>query len=233
MIRPFAAEGVAERSLIVRLRLDQLLVCVLLPLLFAVRVFNLEYNTLFVDEAIYAVVGRDLLAGIRDPSPLGWMYGSYLYPALAGLMNELGGVIGLRALSALFSTLAAAFVYLATVRLFGGEPAVWATVIFGLTAISINTGQFAVYDAPVIPALAAAFYLIVRAAPPRAPAAPGRGLLPDSRHSRQVLRRALPARPLLRRSRVRAAPGAYAAPLSGLVLLADGGHDRRVCADHR
>jgi hypothetical protein len=169
MIRPFAAEGAAERPLIVRLRLDQLLVCVLLPLLFAVRVFNLEYNTLFVDEAIYAVVGRDLLAGIRDPSPLGWMYGSYLYPALSGLMNELGGVIGLRALSALFSTLAAAFVYLATVRLFGGEPAVWATVIFGLTAISIDTGQFAVYDAPVIPALAAAFYLIVRAAeaPPR------------------------------------------------------------------
>ncbi len=169
MIRPFAAEGAVERPFLVRLRLDQLLVLILLPLIFGIRVFNLQYNTLFVDEAIYAIVGRDILAGAADNSTLGWMYGSYLYPTLTALMNNLGGVVGMRVLSAVFSTIAAAFVYLATTRLFGGESAVWATMIFGLTAISIDTGQFAVYDAPVIPALAATFYLIVRAAeaPPR------------------------------------------------------------------
>lgn len=169
MLKPFEVGVLAERPLIVRPRLDQLLVLVLLPLIFAVRVVNLRYNTLFVDEAIYATVGRAVLHGGGNTNALGWMYGSYLYPALAGFVDQLGGVVGLRLLSAVFSTIAAALIYLATERLFGGEPAIWATLIFGLTAISVDTGQFAVYDAPVIPALAAALYLIVRAAeaPPR------------------------------------------------------------------
>jgi hypothetical protein len=169
MILPFEAARAAERPFSVRLRLDQLLVLLLLPLIFAVRVVDVNYNTLFVDEAIYAIVGRDLLAGVADYSNLGWMYGSFLYPMMAGMVDSLGGVAGMRLLSATFSTLAAGFIYLATTRLFGGEAGVWATLIFGLTAISINTGQFAVYDAPVVPALAAALYCIVRAAeaPPR------------------------------------------------------------------
>lgn len=169
MIQPFETGHRGERALSVSMRLDQVLMLALLVLIFGVRVVNLQYNTLFVDEAIYATVGRDVLAGSSSHSALGWMYGSYLYPALAGAVNELGGVVGLRLMSALLSTLAAALVYLATARLFGGEAAVWAALIFGFTAISIDTGQYAVYDAPVIPALAGALYLVVRAAeaPPR------------------------------------------------------------------
>lgn len=170
MLQPFEARGAAERPLVLSLRLDQILFLVLLVLIFGIRVVNLRYNTLFVDEAIYATVGRDLLAGVGSRGALGWMYGSYLYPLLAGLVNGVGGEVGLRLMSAVLSTVAAALVYFATVRLFGGEAAVWATLVFGFTAISIDTGQYAVYDAPVIPALAAVLYLIVRAAesPPRA-----------------------------------------------------------------
>lgn len=164
MIQSFPAAPSAERPRLLRLRLDQLLALLALPLIFGIRVFDLNYNTLFVDEAIYAIVGRNLLAGAVDTSTLGWMYGSYLYPILAGLVDASGGVTGLRLLSAVFSTLAAGLIYLATTRLFGGESAVWATIIFGLTAISIDVGQFAVYDAPVVPALAGSLYLIVRAA---------------------------------------------------------------------
>jgi len=169
MIQPFETGSAVERPLIVNLRLDQVLFVVLLAVIFGIRIVDLNYNSLFVDEAIYATVGRAVLAGAPNQSALGWMYGSYLYPALAGILDQLFGEVGLRMASALLSTSAAALVYLATARLFGGEAAIWATLIFGLTAISIDTGQYAVYDAPVIPALAAALYLVVRAAeaPPR------------------------------------------------------------------
>lgn len=169
MLKSFESGNAAERPVSVSMRLDQALLLAMLALIFGIRIVNLQYNTLFVDEAIYATVGRDVLAGQGTQGALGWMYGSYLYPALAGMVNELGGEVGLRLMSALLSTLAAALIYLATTRLFGGEAAVWATLLFGFTAISIDTGQYAVYDAPVIPALAGALYLVVRAAeaPPR------------------------------------------------------------------
>jgi len=164
VIQPVEVRAEPGRPFTLSLRADQVLALVLLALIFGVRVANLRYNTLFVDEAIYATVGRDALAGVLSHGALGWMYGSYLYPAIAGLVDSVGGETGLRLLSAILSTGAAALIYAATLRLFGGDAAVWATLCFGFTAISIDTGQYAVYDAPVIPALAGALYLVVRGA---------------------------------------------------------------------
>ncbi len=163
MIQPFEAEGAAERALVVRIRADRLLFLALMVAVVGVRIANLRYNSLFVDEAIYATVGRNFLAGALDSSPLTWMYGSLLYPSLMAGVDSLTGEAGLRLVSVMLSSLATWAVYAATVRLFDGAAAVWATLFFGLTAISIDMGQYAVYDAPVIPVLALCLYLLVRA----------------------------------------------------------------------
>ncbi|NTU82870.1 MAG: phospholipid carrier-dependent glycosyltransferase [Chloroflexales bacterium] len=175
MIQPFEAEGAARRSLAISLRADQVLFLVLMVAIVGVRVANLRYNSLFVDEAIYATVGRNALVGTLDSNPLTWMYGSYLYPTLAAIIDYATGEVGLRLVSVVLSSAAACLVYLATLRLFEPGAAVWATLFFGMTAISIDLGQYAVYDAPVILALACCLYLIVRAA--EAPVASERRLL--------------------------------------------------------
>jgi len=68
------------------------------------------------------------------------------------------------------STLAAAAIYQTTARIFDRESAFWALLIFGMSAISIDVGQFAAYDAPLVLCLAWALFFVVRAAE-----APGAG----------------------------------------------------------
>ena len=121
MSQHFEAELPAERPLRIGLRADQVLFLALLVAIVGVRVSNLSYNSLFVDEAIYATVGRYAMAGAFDAGALRWMYGSYLYPVLAGLFSP-AGATGLRLLSATLSVAAAVWVYLATLRLFGEGP---------------------------------------------------------------------------------------------------------------
>ncbi len=147
-----------------RLKIESGLLLFLLGLIFYIRIANINYNTLFVDEAIYATIGEEAISGVITQDATTWMYGSYLYPSMAAIASHFGGVIGLRALSAVLSTVAAVFVFLTTVRLFGQQAALWAMLVFGLTGGSISLGQLAVYDTLAAPLLAVALYCLVTAA---------------------------------------------------------------------
>lgn len=164
MLQSFETAAKGERGLRIGLRYEQVLFIGMIGLIFAVRVANLGYSTLFVDEAIYVEVGKSALRGAFGQGALGWMYGSYLYPLLAALLNYGAGEAGLRLLSAVCSTAAAVAIYRAGVRLFDSDSAFWAILIFGMTAISIDIGQLAVYDAPLVLLLAGALFFVVRAA---------------------------------------------------------------------
>lgn len=159
----FQAQITQERGRILRVSVDAALLTILLLIIVATRVTNIKYNTLFVDEAIYATIGRYALSGVFDQSVTTWMYGSYLYPVLAAIADYVGGNLALRGLSTLLNVLAAAFVFLATRRLFDQQTALWAMLIFGLTGVSLALGQYAVYDAPAVCLLAAALFCLIKA----------------------------------------------------------------------
>lgn len=164
MTQSFNAQISHEQGIKLGISLNTVLFLLLLFIIFAIRITNLNYNTLFVDEAIYATVGKNVWSGVLSQNATSWMYGSYLYPFIAATVGYLTGeVSGLRGLSAILSTIAAVFVYLATVRLFDKPAALWAMLIFGLTAISIDLGQYAVYDVPAIPLLTIALYCLIGA----------------------------------------------------------------------
>ncbi len=154
----------AESDAPLRITFDSAFFIGLLGATFFIRAFDVLYNTLFVDEANYVLVGRHLLAGDFSDNGLSWISGSYLYPYLAGIADSIGGVLGLRLLSAALSTLAAMFVFLVAKRIFGHTSAMWAMLIFGLTGASISVGQLATYDVLSIAGLAIAFYAVVSAA---------------------------------------------------------------------
>lgn len=160
-----------------RLNLEQALVVALIFVVFTIRAAGITaYNTLFVDEAIYAVVGEDALHGVYDTNASSWLFGSYLYPVAVSLADSLAGVTGMRILSAVLSTASAVCVYFAAKWLFDRTTAVWALVLFGLAGPSISLGQLAVYDAPGAAFLSLAFCLVVVGA-----------LIPGTRSRRSLL----------------------------------------------
>ncbi len=152
-----------EQEAHLRVDLELGLFVVLMGLIFLIRITNIRYNTLFVDEAANVTGARDLLAGLSDRNVIAWFGGSYLYPLISVIASNLAGVAGMRFVSAILTTIAALFVYLTARRLFDRPTALWAALIFGLAGGSISVGQLAVYDIPMLPCLAAALYFVIRA----------------------------------------------------------------------
>lgn len=122
-----------------------------------------SYNSPHIDEAIYVSVGQDALAGVFEQNASAWMFGSYLYPILTAIANDLGGLAGMRLLSALFLTASTLFVYLSGRALFDTQAAVLGALLFALAGPAINLGQLAVIDAPGVLFMAATLYLLVQA----------------------------------------------------------------------
>ncbi len=161
---PITYDHELRNDLKLRIDFESVLLVVLLVLFFSIRLTNIDYNTLFVDEAIYVLVGQHVIDGAPIPNVTSWMYGSYVYPLIAATVDNFLGVAGIRGLSALLSAIAALCVFRATDLLLNRQAALWTTLIFGMTAVSINLGQFAVYDAPAVTLLSIAFYCLARAA---------------------------------------------------------------------
>ena len=151
-----------QRDEKLQIKLEHLQFVFLLMVVIVVRASNLNYNTLFVDEAIYATVGQEALDGQFVQNARSWMFGSYLYPVAAAVADRVGGAIGLRLFSVALSTVATIFVFLTAQRLFNRQTALWTMFIFGLSGASISLGQQAVYDAMGLPFLAMAVYFCVQ-----------------------------------------------------------------------
>lgn len=130
---------------------------------FMVLINDLNYNTLFEDEAINAVVGKDLLGGIYSRNAISFHFGSYLYPALSAIINKAGGVTAIRLASAVLMCLTTAFIYFTTRKLFGRKASLFGMMLFSFSGIILNLGQLAVYDSLALPFLAASLFLLVTA----------------------------------------------------------------------
>lgn len=111
---------------------------------------DLSYNTAFVDEAIYATVGEEVLRGIFWESALSWMGGSYLYPVISALINRLYGLAGVRAFS-YFCLFIAGICGGEIARKIGGRGArIFTVSLFFSSAIVLNLASLGTYDAPAI-----------------------------------------------------------------------------------
>ncbi len=137
---------------------------VILAVTFLLRFDGRQFNTIFYDEAIYATLGREILAGDYSQQPIIWTYGSVLYPAVSAIADNLGGYTALRLLSAFLSTFSAAMVFAIGWRMFGTKAALWGLVLFAVAGPSISLGQFAVYDSLGVALLSAALWALVESA---------------------------------------------------------------------
>jgi 4-amino-4-deoxy-L-arabinose transferase-like glycosyltransferase len=122
---------------------------------------NLEYNTAFVDEAIYATVGEEVLRGIFWESALSWMGGSYLYPIISATINHHLGLAGIRLFSILCMLIAGLTTSKIARQIGGRETEIVALIIFLFTANTLNLGQLGTYDTLSIAFLSLGTYTAV------------------------------------------------------------------------
>jgi hypothetical protein len=125
--------------------------------------------TAFLDEGEYLTVGRLELAHLLHHAPMPdvatYLSGSpVVYPPLAAIANNIGGLAGARLLSLVFILVTTAALYGVTWRLLSSRTAAFfAAALFGWLGTAQFLGAFATYDAMALMLLALATWLGVRA----------------------------------------------------------------------
>ena len=125
-------------------------------------------NTAFQDESLYLWAGRLELAHLAHGSAVPpfqtYFSGSpIIYPPLAALAANVGGLIGARLLSLTFMLATTMLLYFTAKRLFGRGPALAAAALFAVFGLTDQLGAFATYDAMALCLLALAAWLVVMA----------------------------------------------------------------------
>lgn len=137
-------------------------------------------NTAYTDEALYVWAGhmewQHWLHGTDISSlafPRYFSGAPVVYPPVAALFDSAGGLALARILSLLFMAGATVLLWSVTRRLYTPRAAAYAAALFVLVGTGQDLGAFATYDAMAIFLLALAFWLGVRGAYARHPAASG------------------------------------------------------------
>lgn len=118
-----------------------------------ISLLDLNYNSVFIDEAYHITMGHEVLRG--DPCPgCPFATGSVrIHPVLAALGDSAGGIFGARMVNVLFGLMLTAAVYLTAAMLFEGSYALIAAILFICTGQTLYLMKLATYD------MVAAFFL--------------------------------------------------------------------------
>ncbi len=124
-------------------------------------------NTAFQDEGLYIWAGQlewaHWLHGGSVPDFAAYFSGApVVYPPLAAVANNIGGLAAARVMSLAFMLAATALLYAVTKRLFGRGPAIAGSATFATLGSVQFLGAFATFDALTIMLLALSSWLAVR-----------------------------------------------------------------------
>jgi hypothetical protein len=126
-----------------------------------VTVFDLDYNSVFIDEVYHIMMGRELLRG--EPC-LGCPFATgspRIHPTLAAIGDIAGGIHGARIVSLLFGLGLTATVYLASALLLGEALGILAAALFMFTGQTLYLSKLATYDMTAAFFLGASFCMLV------------------------------------------------------------------------
>lgn len=122
---------------------------------------TVDYNGPFFDEGIYVTAGLRTLEGHgRSDGYLTWFAGSLIWPTLAGLGYEVGGLAGMRVLALLLSAGAFMAVVQAAKNLFGERTAFWTALSLALSGPFFSLARLGVYDIPALVGIAVSFWAL-------------------------------------------------------------------------
>lgn len=122
---------------------------------FAIRVYNLNYNSPFLDEAIYIMLGKALFNGtFNDHTPFNWVGGMpMLYPTISALAYVAGGIVGARLINVILGTVSVYLMYefAKNLHLWNEKhgdrtTGIFAALFLAVSAIPISLSRIATYD---------------------------------------------------------------------------------------
>ncbi len=125
-------------------------------------------DTAFQDEALYLWAGHlqwaHWLHGAPIPPLPAYFSGSpVIYPPIAALADNIGGLAAARALSLVFMLGATGLLWATASKLFGRRTAFFAAALFAVLGPTLHLGAFATYDAMSVLLVALAAWCVVRA----------------------------------------------------------------------
>lgn len=136
-------------------RLNWILTFIIL-LASVVRLIHINFNSPFLDEAIYIVLGRKILEGnLKEVlSSVSWVGGfPFFYPLLSAIAYSLGGILGSRILNVVLGTLSVFLIYhfAKQLKLLANEEGnkivgLISSAFLATSAIPIAFSRLAIYD---------------------------------------------------------------------------------------
>jgi hypothetical protein len=137
------------------------------------RIWEINYNGPFLDEAIYIVQGKKVFDGTwQSDAPFSWIGGMPLfYPPLSAFAYGVGGIVGTRLLNVALFGIATFFVFKTIVELsfFKGVKILntihggVASLLFAFSPVSFWLSRLAIYDMLCITFLCISLYFLQRA----------------------------------------------------------------------
>lgn len=135
---------------------------ILLLYSFTISFLNLDYNSVFFDEAYHIIIGHQVLNGQYCPA-CPYTTGTVLiHPIIAAIGDSFGGLYGARAMNIFIALGLTVIIYLTTLRLFDGKYGLIAALLFMFSGTTLYLAKLATYDMIAAFFLALSFYLILR-----------------------------------------------------------------------
>lgn len=126
---------------------------------------TLNHNGPFYDEGIYITAGQRTLEGQGYADGyLRWFGGSLLWPVLAAVGYNLGGLEGTRLIASIMATGALVAVVRAARNLFGQKAAFWTALALALSGPMLALARLGVYDLPALAGIGVSFWAVTQLA---------------------------------------------------------------------
>lgn len=128
---------------------------------FVITVLNLGYNSVYHDEALNILMGRQVLSGEFCPGCAQNTGSVIVQPVLAAIGDFLGGLRGARAVGIPFGLGLTVIIYLYAKNVFSVKNGLLSALIFTFTGTTLYVSKLATYDIVSAFFLGLSFYLII------------------------------------------------------------------------
>ncbi|MCX5754425.1 MAG: hypothetical protein NTW97_12435 [Candidatus Krumholzibacteria bacterium] len=147
----------------------RLLLCAILLYGLIVSLVDLDYNSVFIDEAFQITMGQEIIRGepcLGCPHHTGSVM---IWPVLAALADSAGGIHAVRILTVVIGLALTVIVYATAAMLFGGNLGLIAAALFMCTGQTLYLMKLGTYDMIAAFFIGASFFMFVVSACVKAP----------------------------------------------------------------
>ena len=134
-----------------------------------VSLVDLDYNSVFIDEAYQITMGQEIIRGLPCLGCPHHTGSVMIWPVLAGIADSVGGIHAVRILNVLIGLALTVIVYATAATLFGGGLGLTAAALFMCTGQTLYLMKLGTYDMIAAFFIGASFFMFVVSASVKAP----------------------------------------------------------------